>query len=213
MTQGLFITFEGGEGAGKTTQIALLEDWLRNQGKNVVRTREPGGSAGAEEIRNLLVNGSKDRWDRLTELLLFSAARRDHLVKKIIPAVQQGDAVICDRFADSTIAYQCFGYGFDEAVYKQASDLYALIAGTFHPNLTIILDIDPHIGLTRSRNRNGNTEQRFEDMDFSFHENLRKGFLYLSEQDKKRYVVINANQSVDKVHQDIIQTIKERLAL
>lgn len=213
MTQGLFITFEGGEGAGKTTQIALLEDWLRNQGKNVVRTREPGGSAGAEEIRNLLVNGSKDRWDRLTELLLFSAARRDHLVKKIIPAVQQGDAVICDRFADSTIAYQCFGYGFDETVYKQASDLYALIAGTFHPNLTIILDIDPHIGLTRSRTRNGNTEQRFEDMDFSFHENLRKGFLYLSEQDKKRYVVINANQSVDKVHQDIIQTIKERLEL
>ena len=139
MKQGLFITFEGGEGAGKTTQIALLEDWLRKQGKNVVRTREPGGSAGAEEIRNLLVNGSKDRWDRLTELLLFSAARRDHLVKKIIPAVQQGDAVICDRFADSTIAYQCFGYGFDETVYKQASDLYALIAGTFHPNLTIIL--------------------------------------------------------------------------
>lgn len=210
---GCFITFEGGEGAGKSTQIALLEQWLKNQGKNVVRTREPGGSEGAEEIRSLLVNGSKDRWDRLTELLLFSAARRDHLVKKIIPAVQNGEIVICDRFADSTIAYQCFGYGFDKEVYKQASDLYTLIAGSFYPNLTIILDIDPRVGLTRSRSRCGNTEQRFEDMDISFHENLRRGFLYLSEQDKTRYIVINANQPVEKVHQDILQMIEERIEL
>ena len=211
MQQPLFITFEGGEGAGKSTQIALLADYLQKNGTDVVCTREPGGSVGAEEIRNLLVRGSNARWDRLTELLLFSAARRDHLVKTILPALNAGKTVLSDRFHDSTVAYQCFGYGFDETVYQQAQNLYHLIAGNFVPNLTFILDIDPRIGLKRSMKRQGNDEQRFENMDFTFHQNLRAGFLKLAAENSHRYVVINADQPVEKIHQDIVSALRDYL--
>ena len=211
MQQPLFITFEGGEGAGKSTQIALLADYLKKNGTDVVCTREPGGSVGAEEIRNLLVRGSNARWDRLTELLLFSAARRDHLVKTILPALNAGKTVLSDRFHDSTVAYQCFGYGFDETVYQQAQNLYHLIAGDFVPNLTFILDIDPRIGLKRSMKRQGNDEQRFENMDFTFHQNLRAGFLKLAAENPHRYVVINADQPVEKMHQDIVSALRDHL--
>ena len=211
MQQPLFITFEGGEGAGKSTQIALLADYLQKNGLSVVCTREPGGSVGAEEIRNLLVRGSNARWDRLTELLLFSAARRDHLVKTILPALNAGKTVLSDRFHDSTVAYQCFGYGFDETVYQQAQNLYHLIAGDFVPNLTFILDIDPRIGLKRSMKRQGNDEQRFENMDFTFHQNLRAGFLKLAAENSHRYVVINADQPVEKIHQDIVSALRDHL--
>ena len=211
MQQPLFITFEGGEGAGKSTQIALLADYLQKNGTDVVCTREPGGSVGAEEIRNLLVRGSNARWDRLTELLLFSAARRDHLVKTILPALNAGKTVLSDRFHDSTVAYQCFGYGFDETVYQQAQNLYHLIAGNFVPNLTFILDIDPRIGLKRSMKRQGNDEQRFENMDFTFHQNLRAGFLKLAAENSHRYVVINADQPVEKIHQDIVSALRDHL--
>ena len=211
MQQPLFITFEGGEGAGKSTQIALLADYLQKNGTDVVCTREPGGSVGAEEIRNLLVRGSNTRWDRLTELLLFSAARRDHLVKTILPALNAGKTVLSDRFHDSTVAYQCFGYGFDETVYQQAQNLYHLIAGDFVPNLTFILDIDPRIGLKRSMKRQGNDEQRFENMDFTFHQNLRAGFLKLAAENSHRYVVINADQPVEKIHQDIVSALRDYL--
>lgn len=211
MQQPLFITFEGGEGAGKSTQITLLADYLQKNGLSIVCTREPGGSVGAEEIRNLLVRGSNTRWDRLTELLLFSAARRDHLVKTIWPALNAGKTVLSDRFHDSTVAYQCFGYGFDETVYQQAQNLYHLIAGDFVPNLTFILDIDPHIGLKRSMKRQGNDEQRFENMDFTFHQNLRTGFLKLAAENPHRYVVINADQPVEKMHQDIVSALRDHL--
>ena len=211
MQQPLFITFEGGEGAGKSTQIALLADYLQKNGLSVVCTREPGGSVGAEEIRNLLVRGSNARWDRLTELLLFSAARRDHLVKTILPALNAGKTVLSDRFHDSTVAYQCFGYGFDETVYQQAQNLYHLIAGDFVPNLTFILDIDPRIGLKRSMKRQGNDEQRFENMDFTFHQNLRAGFLKLAAENSHRYVVINADQPVEKIHHDIVSALRDHL--
>ena len=211
MQQPLFITFEGGEGAGKSTQITLLADYLQKNGAGVVCTREPGGSVGAEEIRNLLVRGSNTRWDRLTELLLFSAARRDHLVKTIWPALNAGKTVLSDRFHDSTVAYQCFGYGFDETVYQQAQNLYHLIAGNFVPNLTFILDIDPRIGLKRSMKRQGNDEQRFENMDFTFHQNLRAGFLKLAAENSHRYVVINADQPVEKIHQDIVSALRDHL--
>ena len=211
MPHPLFITFEGGEGAGKSTQIALLADYLQKNGLSVVCTREPGGSVGAEEIRNLLVRGSNARWDRLTELLLFSAARRDHLVKTILPALNAGKTVLSDRFHDSTVAYQCFGYGFDETVYQQAQNLYHLIAGDFVPNLTFILDIDPRIGLKRSMKRQGNDEQRFENMDFTFHQNLRAGFLKLAAENSHRYVVINADQPVEKIHHDIVSALRDHL--
>ncbi|MBE6455104.1 MAG: dTMP kinase [Alphaproteobacteria bacterium] len=214
MTKGFFITFEGGEGAGKTTQISLLTKYLReHHSKEVVCTREPGGTTGAEEIRDLLVKGGQDRWDKLTELLLFSAARRDHLVKKILPTVQSGNIILSDRYADSTIAYQCFGYGFNEAVYHQAELLYQLIADDFYPDLTIILDIDVKKGLERSKKRAGNNEQRFEAMDLSFHQNLKDGFLFLSRKYPHRYAVIDANRSIEEIHQDIITVVRERLGL
>ena len=185
MTKGFFITLEGGEGTGKSTQSRLLSDWLIKQGFTTVLTREPGGSPGAEEIRNLLVNGDKGRWDSLTETLLFMAARRNHLTTKIWPALEQGQVVICDRFLDSTLAYQGYGYGKKDDVIHGIQTIYHLIAGHFHPDLTIILDIDPAIGLKRSCARAGNTEQRFESMDLSFHTNLRQGFLDLAKTDNR----------------------------
>ncbi|MBR4927087.1 MAG: dTMP kinase [Alphaproteobacteria bacterium] len=210
MNKGLFITFEGGEGCGKTTQIRLFADYLKQKGITHILTREPGGSEGAEEIRSLLLKGDTTKWDKITEIMLFSAARRDHLVKKIWPALAQGITVISDRFADSTMAYQGYGYGVNDEIIKIVKNTYQTIAGGFEPNITFILDIDPKIGIGRSMSRQGNDEQRFENMDFSFHENLRNGFLSIS-QTSDRYIVIDANQSIDNVHKEIIRKFEERL--
>ncbi len=210
MEAGFFITFEGGEGSGKSTQIKLLEKWFERKGINTLITREPGGSVGGEEIRSLLLRGGTDRWDQLTEILLFSAARRDHLTKKIWPALNEGKVVISDRFADSTYAYQGFGYGKDQNMIQIVDQLYTMIAGTFKPNLTIVLDIDPQIGLRRSINRAGNDEQRFEEMDLQFHRNLREAYLSLALREKDRCVVIDGNQTPDKVHTDILKILEER---
>ncbi len=214
MPKGLFITFEGGEGSGKSTQINLLNNYITEKyNRNVLVTREPGGSAGAEEIRTLLLKGDTGRWDKLTELLLFTAARRDHLVKKVWPAMERGAVVLSDRFADSTIAYQCYGYGFNQEIYNHVNALYDMIAGHFQPDLTFILDLDVEIGLSRSRTRAGNDEQRFEDMDLTFHKNLRKGFLELARTNPNRYVVINANQSIEDIHNEIIAQLNNRIKL
>jgi len=205
---GLFITFEGGEGAGKTTQIRLLKEALEKMKKDVLLTREPGGSDGAEMIRPLLVSGHTN-WDALTEVLLFSAARRDHLVQKILPAIKGGKIVLCDRFADSTMAYQGYGRGDDKDLQTKLTELYEMIAGTFEPDLTFILDIDPEIGLKRSCDRAGNTERRFEDMDIAFHQNLRQAFLKIAQKNPKRYHVISADQPVDTIHQEIMKVINQ----
>ena len=180
MSRGFFITFEGGEGTGKSTQCKQLASVLEEKGIPCLLTREPGGSPGAEEIRNLLVNGDKGRWDSLTEMLLFMAARRNHLMTRILPALQEGKVVICDRFLDSTLAYQGYGYGKNQETINAINSVYHLIAGDFYPDLTIVLDIDPLVGLKRSCERAGNTEKRFESMDLSFHQNLRRGFLDLA---------------------------------
>ncbi len=209
MTQGYFITFEGGEGAGKTTQIKLLQEYFQNKGREVLLTREPGGSKGGELIRPLLVSGDA-HWDALTEVLLFSAARRDHLVHKIWPALNEGKVVLCDRFFDSTLAYQGYGRKNDLELQNQLKQLYQIIAGNFQPNLTFILDIDPKIGLKRSCTRQGNTEQRFEKMDFTFHENLRQGFLKIAQENLDRCCVISAEASVEKIHEEIIKKIEEK---
>lgn len=208
---GLFITFEGGEGAGKSTQCRMLAEALLNDGYPCLLTREPGGSVGAEEIRNLLVTGQASRWDALTEILLFSAARRDHLVKTIWPAIADGKAVICDRFADSTMAYQGYGYGDKPEIRKKIKALYEMIAGDFRPDLTIILDIDPKEGLRRSCMRNGNTEQRFEGMDLSFHQNLRQAFLALAVAEPERYIVIDGRENPADIHQKIMTVVRGRL--
>ena len=211
MTKGYFITFEGGEGCGKSTQIKLFTEYLQKKGIPCLLTREPGGSQGAEEIRALLLKGETSKWDKITEILLFSAARRDHLVKKIWPALEQGTTVISDRFADSTMAYQGYGYGINETSIQMVNDTYKMIAGDFEPDLTFILDIAPEVGINRSMARSGNDEQRFEHMDLTFHHNLRNGFLKIASQNPKRYAVIDASGSIDQVHQDIIKQFEERL--
>ncbi len=210
MNKGLFITFEGGEGSGKSTQIQLLKTYFEQRGKEVVLTREPGGSIGAEEIRTLLLKGGVSRWDKKTEMLLFTAARRDHLVKKIWPALKDGKVVLSDRFQDSTVAYQCFGYGYDDKIYQDAGYLYHFIADDFKPDLTIILDIEPMIGLKRSMTRQGNDEQRFEQMDISFHQNIRNAFLTLAKNEPERFIVVNADQEIEQIHQEIVKKLKER---
>ena len=207
---GLFITLEGGEGAGKSTQIQMLKSALEAMGKEVLLTREPGGSKGGEIIRPLLVSGEAD-WDAVSETLLFSAARRDHLTHKVWPALQEGKVVLCDRFADSTLAYQGYGRGDKPEIQEIVKKLYKIVAGDFEPDLTLILDIDPKIGLKRSCDRAGNTEKRFENMDFSFHENLRQGFLKIASENPKRCKIINADQSPELVHADIIKLVKEKL--
>lgn len=211
MQKGLFITFEGGEGTGKSTQIKLFADYLAREGISYLLTREPGGSEGAEEIRSLLLKGSVDKWDKMTEMLLFTAARRDHLVKKIWPAMDKGITVVSDRFADSTKAYQGCGYGSDEKTLQTVEDLYHMIAGDFKPDLTFILDIDPKIGVMRSQKRVGNDEQRFEDMDLSFHRNLREGFLQIAKSDPQRCIVVNADQTIENVHKEIVKGFVEKV--
>ncbi len=208
--KGLFITFEGGEGSGKSTQIRLLAEALKNKGKNVIITREPGGSPDAEEIRKLLVTGKADRWDDITETLLFFAARRNHLTTKIWPEMEKGAIVLCDRFADSTMAYQGYGYGDNPAQQTLIKNLYKEIAGSFQPNLTILLDIPVQQGLKRSR-REDNKEQRFEDKEVLFHERLRQAYLNMAQEEPNRFVVISAEQPIEKIHQQIMNTLESRL--
>lgn len=209
---GFFITLEGGEGAGKSTQIKMLKSALEDLGKEVLLTREPGGSKGGELIRPLLVSGEAD-WDAVSETLLFSAARRDHLTHKIWPAIKEGKIVLCDRFADSTLAYQGYGRGNNSKIQEIVKTLYKIVAGDFEPDLTLILDIDPKIGLKRSCDRAGNTEKRFENMDFSFHENLRQGFLKIAEENPNRCFIINADRTQEEVHEEIVKLVKEKLCM
>lgn len=195
MSTGLFITFEGGEGSGKSTQIKRLEAALKAQNHDVIVTREPGGSPGAEAIRALLVTGDPDRWDGETEALLHYAARRDHVERVVKPALAEGKVVLCDRFADSTMAYQ--GYGHDLGP-EYIERLHTLTLGSFAPDLTLILDLDLQQGLQRAGSR-GDTEQRYESMDLSFHRRLRDGFLKIAEANPGRCKVIDASGTEDDV--------------
>lgn len=202
---GLFITFEGGEGAGKSTQIQLFAEYLKQRGFSVLVTREPGGSIGSEEIRSLLLKGQQNKWDNITEILLFSAARRDHLIKTVFPALEKGCIVLCDRFADSTMAYQGYGYGKNDEIIDIIQKIYQIIAGPFSPDATFILDIDPEMGVRRSMSREGNTEKRFEQMDIQFHQNVQNGFYEIAHTHPNRCVIIDARQSIETIQQDIIR--------
>lgn len=206
----MFITFEGGEGAGKTTQIQLLKDALEAKGHDVITTREPGGTIEAEKIRDLLVQRDGGDWTPLAEAMLFFTARHMHVEKLIKPALTEGKTVICDRFTDSTIAYQGYGHGFD---LQTLADIQNVSIDDFAPDKTFILDIDVKDGLLRAGKRmegddSDSTEDRFERMDLSFHENLRQGFLTLAKQNTDRYAVIDASQNIDDVHSAIISAIK-----
>jgi len=204
---GRFITLEGGEGAGKSTQIARLRAWLEGRGHRVTVTREPGGSPGAEMVRKLLVEGPTERWDGTTEALLHFAARREHLRSTVWPALKRGDWVVSDRFADSTLAYQGYGHGVDRRIFEQ---LYELAVGAFRPDLTIILDVPVEIGLERAAERRG-AETRYESLPRDFHTRVRTGFLEIAKSEPKRCVVIDATGSVEAIAAAIAEAVKERL--
>ena len=207
-----FITFEGGEGCGKSVQAEMLTEYLRSKGIDVVRTKEPGGTEIGAKLREILVQGDKDKLDYMSEILLYYADRRIHLTTKIWPALAQNKWVISDRYNDSTIAYQYYGYKCKIAK-KKLDMMYDMIAGKFFPDLTFILDLDVKEGLSRSFKKAADTEKkelRFENMDIEFHQNMRKGFLAIAKKDSKRYVVIDARGSKEEVHEKIKQIIKER---
>jgi dTMP kinase len=209
VTRGRFITFEGGEGAGKSTQVRLLTAALAGQGRDVLATREPGGATGAEEIRRLLVSGDPNRWDGVTEALLHFAARRDHLARTVWPALDAGRWVVSDRFADSTMAYQGYGHSLGREPIER---LYAVAVGDFAPDLTLILDIAPEAGVIRAHARRDG-EDRYERMDISFHQRLRAGFLEIAAREPQRCVIIDASRSVDEVHAVILNAVADRLPL
>ena len=204
---GRFISLEGGEGAGKSTQANKLKKYLESKGKEVVLTREPGGSLGAEELRNLLVSGKEDRWDPISETLILYAARREHWVKTIQPSLCRGSWVISDRFSDSTIVYQGFGKGVDRDLIE---DLHLLTLGKIYPDLTFFLDIPAELGLKRSSHRDKKTETldtRFENMNLAFHERLRNGFKTLSVNNPGRIISIDAKGSSKTVTTNIINIL------
>jgi dTMP kinase len=209
MARGRFITLEGGEGSGKSTQALLLARDLEAAGLAVLATREPGGSHGAEHIRELLVNGAVERWDAMTEALLHFAARRDHLAKAVWPALEAGRWVVCDRFTDSTVAYQGFGLGLGR---ETVEALGRVAIGAFAPDLTLILDLPVEAGLARAEKR-GHGHHRYERMDRAFHERLRQGYLEIAKSDPERCVVIDAARGPEEVRRDIRAAVKSRLDL
>ena len=207
VTRGRFITFEGGEGAGKSTQVRILAERLRGAGREVVATREPGGSEGAEAIRALLVTGDPDRWSAVSETLLMYAARRDHIERTIRPALERGAWVICDRFADSTRAYQGAG---GQAPRGLVAAMETFVLEDIRPDLTLMLDLPVEQGLARAGLRGG-AEARFEAKGLSFHQRLRDAFLEIARAEPGRCAVIDAVQPPDAVSEAIWSAVAARL--
>ena len=207
LTRGRFITLEGGEGAGKSTQVRLLAESLRAAGIDAIATREPGGAPGAEQIRNLLVDGEVSRWDPMTEALLHSAARREHFVNTLRPALESGKWVVSDRFADSTVAYQGYGLGLGA---ETVAALNRIVIGDFSPDLTVILDLPAEEGLKRAHER-GDGAQRYERMGLAFHEKLRQGFFEIARREPKRCVLIDARAAIADVAAKIRDAVRTKL--
>ncbi len=203
---GIFITFEGIDGSGKSTQVKYLANRLMTLGREVVLTREPGGSTGAEEIRSLVLEGAPERWSAETEILLFTAARRDHMEKLILPALEDGKIVICDRFVDSTRMYQGLTRGDLRATVDSLTDLMI----KQQPDLTILIDMDPELGHQRAKARN-TKEERFEDFGVDLQRRMRAGFLQLAEEFPDRIRIVNGNQSVEDLSEDIYGVVQETL--
>ena len=206
MAHGLFISFEGGDGSGKSTQVKRLTSHLEQSGRRIIVTREPGGSEGAEAIRNLLVNGPAEKWDAITEALLMYASRADHVRQVIRPALERGDVVISDRFSDSTMAYQ--GYAGELGVDK-VSQLDQLVLGGFKPHITFVLEVSEDVGLTRAKAR-GDTESRFEQKGDTYQAAVKSGFLQIARNDPDRCVVIDANRTVDAIGLEIATIVDDR---
>lgn len=215
--KGVFITFEGGDGTGKSTQVRLLTDALKSAGIDLIATREPGGTPQAERIRNLLLQRDSGHFDPMTEAMMMMAARREHLVDKIWPALEEGKWIVSDRFIDSTRAFQGYGLGLESATIET---LYETIAGDFQPDLTFVFDIDPEIGLKRSMkqmattsDKTESTEDRYERMGLPFHQRLRQGFLDTAKKHPDRCVLIDATQSIDTIHKQILQVVSARFGV
>ena len=203
---GVFISLEGGEGCGKTTQIGLLKNWMAGEWPgHVAVTKEPGGTRDAARIRELLVEGDAD-WDSLTEALLMTAARRENIIHVIAPALAKGEAVLTDRFFDSTTAYQGFAGGADRGLIDALNSRF--LDGV-RPDISILLDMDPAAGLERSR-REGNDEIRFESKGLGYHRKVRKGFLELAKAEE-RFIVVDAGGNEKAVHDAIVEKLKPRL--
>ena len=205
-SSGRFITLEGGEGAGKSTQIQVVKDYLEARGIDVIVTREPGGTPVGQEIRNLLVSGDKDKWSPLSETLLILADRAAHLERIIRPALADGKYVVCDRFFDSTRAYQGIAGGLGLEVIH---NLQQPVLVTTLPDVTLLLDIDPEKGLSRAQERGG--DLRFESKTLAYHQTLRQAFLDFAKQEPERMVVIDADRDIEAVSTDIITVLGERL--
>ena len=199
----LFITFEGGDGSGKSTQVDILYNYFINLGIDVVKTREPGGTPSAEILRDLLTKGDIKKWTPMSEALLMWASRFEHLTNFIRPALNSKKVVICDRFYDSTYAYQGVAHGLG---LSNMIELKKLIIGDIEPTITFILDIDPEIGLKRTSNR-GDKENRFENYDLDFHNKIRQAFLKIADSEKERCIIINA----ELPEKEISEIIKNRI--
>ena len=206
MPTGRFITLEGGEGAGKSTQVRLLADALAQLGLPILRTREPGGAPGAEILRNLLLGGSVD-WSPQAETLLHFAARAEHVEKTIRPALAAGTWVVCDRFYDSTMAYQGYGQGADRGMIATLADLLRLV-----PDLTIVLDVSEAVAIARQIARGADAD-RYERLDALFHARANQGFRDIASAAPERCVLIAADGSEVAVHAAIMQALRLRLAL
>ena len=200
---GRFITFEGIDGSGKSTQTKLLAARLQDEGYDIILTREPGGSKGAEEIRDLVLQGATDRWSAETEILLFTAARRDHIERTILPALIQGKIVICDRFADSTRMYQGISRGNLRTLVDQLHHLMI----PYDPDITILIDMDPEIGLKRAKAR-ATSEERFEDFGLDLQKRMRSGFLELAREFDTRIALVDGNRDILELAETIYQRVK-----
>ena len=209
---GLFITLEGGEGSGKSTQAALLRPWFADlyPEREIIVTREPGGTETAEEIRNILVNGPAEKLAVQTEALLMIAARTEHVLKVVKPALMRDAIVICDRFSDSTLVYQGLAHGYDVDLLRS---IHQFSFSNLRPDITIVLDVPPEQGLQRAetRTKKQNSESRFEEKGLSFHKNVRDGFIKLAKDEPERFVIIDASGTAERSDRLIKQHISEKL--
>jgi dTMP kinase len=212
--KGTFVTFEGIEGSGKSTQIVLLANYLKSHGNRVVLTREPGGTPIGDQIRKILLDPANKAIDPAAELLLYAASRAQHLSEVILPALAAGSIVLCDRFSDATLAYQGYGRGLDR---KMIRELDRIVTAGMRPDLTLLLDIDAAAGLARARGRNNSrgleAEARFENEEIAFHERVRQGYLALAKQEPERIRVVDASPAPDRIEMEIRKIIAAVLGI
>jgi len=208
MKKGLFIVFEGGEGAGKSTILDKIYDWMNTEDISCIKTREPGGIKISEQIRSIILDNNNTEMDERTEALLYAAARRQHLVEKIIPALNEGKVVLCDRFIDSSLAYQGYarGIGMDEIL-----EINKFAIGEYMPDLSIFFDLEPSEGLKRINIDNNREVNRLDNEKIDFHNKVREGYYKILEKDKDRIVKVDASKTIDEVYEDVKYIITEWL--